>query len=73
LIARIIAACADRLIVAYKIFAKVPHSPLLPHANAIVQNYQAGFQSNKSTTDHLFALRQILEKSNEFNITTAHL
>jgi hypothetical protein len=27
----------------------------------------------KSTTDQLFALRQILEKCNEFNITTHHL
>jgi hypothetical protein len=37
--------------------------------------YQAGFQSQsgKSTTDQLFALRQILEKCNEFNITTHHL
>jgi hypothetical protein len=31
---------------------------------------QAGFQS---TTDQLFALRQILEKCNEFKITTHHL
>jgi hypothetical protein len=34
---------------------------------------QAGFQSGKSTTDQLFALRQILQKCNEFNITTHHL
>jgi hypothetical protein len=31
-----------------------------------------GFQSGKSTTDQLFALRQILEKSNEYNIQTHH-
>jgi hypothetical protein len=30
-------------------------------------------QSGQSTTDHHFALRQILEKCNEFNITTHHL
>jgi hypothetical protein len=30
-------------------------------------------QQGKSTTDQLFALRQILEKCNEFNITTHHL
>jgi hypothetical protein len=46
---------------------------LLPLANAAVQHYQAGFQSGKSTTEQLFALRQILEKCNEFNITTHHL
>jgi hypothetical protein len=47
---------------------------LLPHANATVQNCQAGFQSGKSTTDQLFAQRQILEKCNEnaMNITTNH-
>jgi hypothetical protein len=38
-----------------------------------VQLYQVGFQSGKSTTDQFFALRQILEKCNEFNITTHHL
>jgi hypothetical protein len=46
---------------------------LLLHAIAVVQHYQAGFQSGKSTTDQLFALRQILEKCNELNITTHHL
>jgi hypothetical protein len=52
-----------------EVFAKILHDRLLPHANAAVQHYQAEFQSGKSTTDQLFALRQILEKCNEFNIT----
>jgi Reverse transcriptase (RNA-dependent DNA polymerase) len=59
--------------VAYKVFAKVLYDRLLLHANAVVQHYQAGFQSGKSTTDQLFALRQILEKGNEYNISTHHL
>jgi Reverse transcriptase (RNA-dependent DNA polymerase) len=59
--------------VAYKVFAKVLYDRLLHHANAVVQHYQAGFQSGKSTTDQLFALRQILEKGNEYNIPTHHL
>jgi hypothetical protein len=59
--------------VTYKVFAKILYDRLLPHANAAVQHYQTGFQSGKSTTDQLFALRQILEKCNEFNITTHHL
>jgi hypothetical protein len=54
--------------VTYKVFAKVLHSRLLPYANTAVHHYQAGFPSGKSTT-----LRHILEKSNEFNITTHHL
>jgi hypothetical protein len=59
--------------VTYKIFAKILYDRLLLPANAAAQHYQAGFQSGKSTTDQLFALRQILEKCNEFNITTHHL
>jgi hypothetical protein len=59
--------------VTYKVFAKILYDRLLPHANVAVQHYQAGFQSGKSTTDQLFALRQILEKCIEFNITTHHL
>jgi hypothetical protein len=56
----------------YKVFGKILSDRLLPHANRAVQHYQAGFQSRKSTTDQLFALRQILEKCND-NITTHHL
>jgi Reverse transcriptase (RNA-dependent DNA polymerase) len=54
--------------VAYKVFAKVLYDRLLPYANAVVQHYRAGFQSGKSTRDQYFALRQILEKGNEYNI-----
>jgi hypothetical protein len=53
--------------VTYKVFAKILYDRLLPYANAAVQHYQAGFQSGKSTTDHFFALRQILEKCNELD------
>jgi hypothetical protein len=59
--------------VTYKVFAKILYDRLLPHANAAVQHYQNGFHSGKSTTYQLFALRQILEKCNEFNIITHHL
>jgi hypothetical protein len=41
--------------VTYKVFAKILYDRLLPHTNAVVQHYQAGFQSDKSTTDQLFA------------------
>jgi hypothetical protein len=53
--------------VTYKVFAKILYDRLLSHVNVPVQHYHARFQS---TTDQLFALRQILEKCNEFNITT---
>jgi hypothetical protein len=52
--------------VAYIVFAKVLCDCLVPYANAVVQHNQAGFQSGNSTTSQLFALRQILEKDNEY-------
>jgi hypothetical protein len=33
--------------VTYKVFAKILYDRLLPHANAAIQHYQAGFQSGK--------------------------
>jgi hypothetical protein len=59
--------------VTYKVFAKILYDRLLSCVNAAVRHYQAGLKSGKSTTDQLFALRQILEICNEFNITTHHL
>jgi hypothetical protein len=59
--------------VTYKVFAKILYDRLLSCVNAAVWHYQAGLKSGKSTTDQLFALRKILEKCNEFNITTHHL
>jgi hypothetical protein len=44
------------------------HGRLLTYANAVVQHYQAEFQSGKATTEQLLlALRPILEKSNEYD------
>jgi hypothetical protein len=34
----------------------------------IVGNYQAGFRRNKSTTDQIFAMKQILEKCYEYDL-----
>jgi hypothetical protein len=56
-----------------EVFAKILCDRLLPDTDAAVRHYQAGFRSGKSTTDQLFALRQILGKCNEFTITTHHL
>jgi hypothetical protein len=47
--------------------------PILPYDKVAVQHYQAGFCSGKSTTDQLIALRQILEKGNEYNMPTHYL
>jgi hypothetical protein len=44
--------------VTYKIFAKILYDRLLPHANAVVQHYQAWFQSGKSTIETRQRFRQ---------------
>ena len=53
---------------AYKIlFAKIS-----PFPENIIGNYQSGFRKNRSTTNQIFTLRQILEKTKEFGIETHH-
>ena len=38
-----------------------------PYANEIIGEYQCGFRRNRSTVDHIFSIRQILEKKWEYN------
>ena len=57
----------------YKVFAKILHLRLKPYAEKILGSYQSGFRQGKSTIDQIFTLRQILEKTKEFNIETHHL
>lgn len=58
---------------AYKVFANILHQRLQTYAEEIIGEYQAGFRGDRATTDQIFAIRQILEKCREFNITTHHL
>ena len=37
-------------------------SRLIPHAEEIIGDHQFGFRRNRSTTDHILCIRQILEK-----------
>jgi hypothetical protein len=39
-------------------------SRLIPYAQEIIGDQQCGFQRNSSTTDHIFFIRQIIEKKN---------
>jgi len=45
-----------------KIISNILLSRLTPHAEEIIGSHQRGFQRNRSTTDHIFCIRQILEK-----------
>ncbi|WP_369199178.1 reverse transcriptase domain-containing protein, partial [Streptomyces djakartensis] len=59
--------------IAYKILASIMCERLKPHVIRIVGPYQCGFMPGKSTTDQIFTLRQILEKTHEFQVDRHHL
>jgi len=42
-------------------------SRLIPYAKKIIGHHQRGFRRNRSTIDHIFCIRQILEKKREYN------
>jgi len=46
----------------YKILSNILLSSLMPYAKEIIGDHQCGFRSNRSTIDHIFCIRQILEK-----------
>jgi len=51
----------------YKILSNILLSRLIPYAKEIIGDHQCGFRRNRSTTDHRFCIRQILEKKWEYN------
>ena len=51
----------------YKILSNILLSRLIPYAGEIIGDHQCGFRRNRSTTDHIFCIRQILEKKRELN------
>jgi hypothetical protein len=51
----------------YKILSNILLSRLIPYAEEIIEDHQCGFRHNRSTTDHIFYIRQILEKKWEHN------
>lgn len=62
-----------RLNVVYKIFSNILCERLRPYTEALLGDYQCGFRPGRSTVDEIFLLRQILEKTFEFNIDTYHV
>ena len=47
----------------YKILSNILVSRLNPYAKEIIGDQQCGFRRNRSTIDHIFCIRQILEKN----------
>jgi hypothetical protein len=58
---------------AYKILPNILLARLTPYVNEDVGNHQCGFRRNRSTTDQIFYIRQILEKKLEYNGTVHQL
>ena len=58
---------------AYKILSNILFARISPFTENIIGNYQCGFRKNRSTTNQIFTLRQIMEKTKEFGIETHHL
>jgi sorting nexin-29 len=56
-----------------KILSNILLSRLIPYADEITVDHQRGFQCNKSTTDQIFYILQILEKKWEYNGTVYQL
>jgi hypothetical protein len=48
-------------------------SRLTPYVDEIIGDHQCGFRRNRSTTDQIFYIRQILEKKWEYNGTVHQL
>ena len=51
----------------YKILSNIFLSRLTPYAKEIIGDHQCGFRCNRSTIDHVFCIRQILEKKWDYN------
>ena len=59
--------------ISYKVLSTILCERLKPYTNTLVGPYQCGFRPGRSTTDQIFTLRQILEKTHEFQVDTYHL
>jgi hypothetical protein len=47
----------------YKILSTILLSRLVPYMDEIIGDHQCRFRRNRSTTDQIFCIRQILEKN----------
>ena len=51
----------------YKTLSNILLSRLIPYAEEFIGDHQCGFRRKRSTTDHIFCIRQTLEKKWEYN------
>ena len=51
----------------YKILSNILLSKLTPYAEEIIGYHQGGFRLNRSTTDHIFCIPEILDLKWEYN------
>jgi len=51
----------------YKTSSNILLSRLTPYVEEVIGDHQCGFRRNRSTTDHIFCIRQILEKKLKYN------
>ena len=51
----------------YYTLSSILLSRLIPYAEEIIGDRQCGFLCNRSTTDHIFCICQILEEKREYN------
>jgi hypothetical protein len=58
---------------AYKVLSNIFLARLTPYVTEIIGHHQCGFRRNRSTTDQIFYIRQILEKKWEYNGTVHQL
>jgi hypothetical protein len=57
----------------YKIVSNILLSRLSLYVDEIIGDYQCGFRRNRSSTDQVFCICQILEKKCEYNETVHQL
>ena len=51
----------------YKVLSNILRSRLTPYAEEVIGDHHCGFRCNRSTTDHIFCICQILEKKWEYD------
>jgi hypothetical protein len=54
--------CISLFPTTHKMLFNILLSRLTPYAEELIGDHQCGFQRNRSTIDHIFCIRQILEK-----------